>query len=189
MLYPKGDGYWLVATNHLTINSPLPRLFTRWHDKMTIQDIIRRAGWCKPKNSTHYQFPVTLVWYPRVLIIPDSDDEESVTLEELEERAEQEAKYGERVEVFTHKRKISEAIPSNERANDAARGNDDSEDDDSDRDDGEDDNGEDDNGEDDNGEDDNGEGNAARGNGASKVSEETPSVSRYGRTRKPNRRN
>jgi hypothetical protein len=129
ILNPGGQGRWLLASNHLPQKAPSPRPITPWDDDKTIEAIVKQVGWIIPKRKgADYAHPVTLVWYPTYV---DPEEEEEFTWQMYQNVVDQEQHYGPQDfeihhpvaqrQVITlnggHKRAISDAIPTTERAN------------------------------------------------------------------------
>jgi hypothetical protein len=136
ILFPHGRGTFHLAANHLAPKNPSPQLITPWDwtISLTIQEIIKRGGWHRPKNAgPSYCYPITMIWYPPYYEDPDPEEE----AEEVEEYAqamfeaaeEAAVRYpGHSVGVFlpnkkgVHKRLISESTPGLEREVEGERG-------------------------------------------------------------------
>jgi hypothetical protein len=75
---PEGHGHWTLSTNHLAPNHPAPQIWCTWEgayciqDAMKIQDYSSALTGANGKAKSIPTYPVTLLWYPRIM--KDSDE-------------------------------------------------------------------------------------------------------------------
>ena len=73
-----GRGYWTLSTNHLAPNNPAPQIWCTWESAYSIQGAVLMHDYPPPLGANGKAragiptYPMTLLWYPRIRLDPDS---------------------------------------------------------------------------------------------------------------------
>jgi len=148
LIYPVEPGKFIVSTNHLDSKHPTPSIWGKWSDEILIQDALTKTDYAPAgKKGNPAPYPVTLLWYPdqeteqpllrerarsvhtiatESILSEPVDDLYLIGLQATArgrqaalEAPPEAVGPSETTPASGHKRQISEAIPSNERANEA----------------------------------------------------------------------